>query len=243
VQPYYEHAGITIYHGDCREFLPCIEAESIVTDPVWPNCEHIFPGIDAGKLLGDALAAARVRRATIQVGCNSDPRFFACVPSRFPFLRVCYLEYAVIGYLGRLLRDAEVAYVFGDAPDSKLGARVMPGRVIATRSNADKGWSNKGRTIQDVTEAVKRLEHPTKRLIQHVQWLCKWFGGASVIDPFMGSGTTALACKTLGLQFTGIEIEERYCELAANRLSQEVFSFEDRQRSTEISPANAGGNK
>ena len=69
------------------------------------------------------------------------------------------------------------------------------------------------------------MKHPTQRLIQHVRWLCKWFGGASVIDPFMGSGTAALACMGLGLTFTGIEIEERYCEIAAKRLSQEVFPF------------------
>ena len=48
------------------------------------------------------------------------------------------------------------------------------------------------------------MTHPTKRLLQHVRWLCKWFGGDSVIDPFMGSGTAALACKNLGISFTGM---------------------------------------
>ena len=225
MKPYYEHAGITIYHGDCREVLPTIEAEAIVTDPVWPNCEHIFPGIDAGRLLGEALTAARVRRAVIQLGCNSDPRFLTCVPAHFPFLRTCYLEYAVIGYLGRIMRDAEVAFVFGDAPDSKPGARVMPGRTIATRCNGDKQWSNKARTPEIVAGSVAAMSHPTRRLIQHVRWLCKWFGGGSVIDPFMGSGTAALACKGLGVPFVGIEIEEKYCEIAAKRLAQEVFEF------------------
>jgi site-specific DNA-methyltransferase (adenine-specific) len=225
--PYYEHAGIKLYHGDCREILPEIEAEAIITDPVWPNCEHIFPGIDAGSLLGQALSVARVRRAAIQLGCNSDPRFLACVPRHFPFLRTCYLEYAVIGYLGRIMRDAEVAFVFGDAPDSKPGARVMPGRTIATRCNGDKKWSNKARTPEIVAASVATMKHPTQRLIQHVRWLCKWFGGASVIDPFMGSGTAALACSGLGITFTGIELEERYCEIAAKRLSQEVFAFNE----------------
>lgn len=225
MKPYYEHAGITIYYGDCRELLPELEAESIVTDPVWPNCEHIFPGINAGVLLGEALSVAKMRRAVIQLGCNSDPRFLSCVPDRFPYLRTCYLEYAVIGYLGRIMRDAEVAFVFGDAPDSKTGARVMPGRVIAMRCNGDKKWSNKGRTAEIVAASVATMPHPTQRLIQHVRWLCKWFGGKSVIDPFMGTGTAALACKSLGIQFIGIEIEERYCEIAAKRLSQEVFDF------------------
>lgn len=223
--PFYEHGGIQIFHGDCREILPTIEGEAIITDPVWPNCEHIFPGIDAHRLLGEALEVAKVRRAAIQLGCNSDPRFLSCVPSRFKYLRTCYLEYAVVGYLGRILRDAEIAYVYGDAPDSKPGARVLPGRTIATRCNGDKGWSNKARTAAIVAASVAVMSHPTRRLLQHVQWPCKWFGGASVIDPFMGSGTTALACKSLGIPFVGVEIEERYCEIAAKRLSQEVFEF------------------
>ena len=225
MKPYYEHAGVTIYCADAREAIHDLQAEALITDPVWPNCEHIFPGIDASALLGHVLDLARVRRAVIQLGCNSDPRFLQAVPNRFRYLRTCYLEYAVVGYLGRIIRDAEVAFVFGDAPDSKPGARVMPGRTIATRCNNDKGWSNKARTAEIVAGQVAKMTHPTRRLIQHVRWLCKWFGGSSVLDPFMGSGTTALACKSLGVAFTGIEIEERYCEIAAKRLSQEVLDF------------------
>ena len=41
--PYYNHAGVTIYHGDCRDLLPMLSAESIITDPVWPN--SIFPKV------------------------------------------------------------------------------------------------------------------------------------------------------------------------------------------------------
>lgn len=223
MKPYFEEDGITIYCGDCREILPEIEAEALITDPVWPNCEHVFPGIDAHALLTEALALSSSRRCAIQLGCNSDPRFLSCVPTRWKYLRTCYLEYAVVGYLGRIMRDAEVAYVFGDAPDSKPGGRVMPGRVIATRSNADKGWGSHGRSQLEVATAVAKMAHPTKRLLQHVQWLCKWFGGQSVVDPFMGSGTAALACKNLGINFAGIEIEERYCEIAANRLRQGVL--------------------
>lgn len=229
MRPYYSEPGVVIYHGDAREAGNLeLEVEAVVTDPVWPNCEHIFPGIDAAELMRETLEGFwNCRRIVIQLGCNSDPRFLECVPSKWKYLRTCYLEYAVVGYIGRILRDAEVAYVFGDAPDSKPGARVMPGRVIATRSNNDKGWGNKGRNLAQVQNAVAAMPHPTRRLIQHVRWLCKWFGGSSVCDPFMGSGTTALACKSIGIPFTGIEIEERYCELAAKRISQGVLDLEE----------------
>jgi site-specific DNA-methyltransferase (adenine-specific) len=227
VKPYYDHAGVTIYHGDAREILPSLSAEAIITDPVWPDCEHVFPGIDAKRLLSQALELANVRRIVIHLGNVSDPRFLGAVPSSWKFQRVCYLEYAAKGYLGRILRDADVAYVFGDLPAVKPGQKVMPGRVIATgtKENIRRGWGQHRDQHGGIVETVKSLPHPSTRHIQHVRWLVKWFGGENVLDPFMGAGTTALACKKLAVPFIGIEIEERFCELAAKRLSQEVFGF------------------
>lgn len=75
--------------------------------------------------------------------------------------------------------------------------------------------------------ADSNASHPTQKPLALIKWC---IGLASeplrIIDPFMGSGTTLRAAKDLGREATGIEIEERYCEIAANRLRQEVLTFE-----------------
>lgn len=221
--PYYEHAGITIYHGDARDFD--ISAEAVITDPVWPN--SVFHDIeDPQLLLTEVLAKAgeTVKRIVIHLGCNSDPRFLLAVPLRFRFFRTCWLELACPNYIGRILYTADIAYAFGEPPPSRAGAHIIPGRIVATRN--DRGFSRgNGRNKTATDEAVAALPHPTPRKPQHVQWLVKYFGGTGVCDPFMGSGTTALACLDARVPYVGIEREERYCELAARRLSQEVLDF------------------
>jgi len=67
------------------------------------------------------------------------------------------------------------------------------------------------------------MPHPTPRKLAHVRWLVNWFGGELVIDPFMGSGTTLRAAKDCGRRAIGIDIVERYCEIAAKRLAQGVL--------------------
>jgi len=230
MKPYYEEKSIVIYCGDAREVLPSLEAESLITDPVWPNCEHLFPGIDAKALLGESLAVAKVRRIAIQVGCFSDPRFLGVVPDQFPFIRVCWLEYACPSYRGRVLNTGDVSYVFGEPPAPRKGAFVLPGKCIAkvndpgfVRWNWDDGKNRKKE--RGGLKHLERLPHPTPRRSEHVRWQLKWFAGESVIDPFCGSGTTLVAAKKMCIPAIGIDIEERYCEIAAKRLAQEVLEF------------------
>lgn len=229
MKPYYEEKGITLYHGDARVLvasLGCLPAESVITDPVWPN--SAFPDVeDPQQLLADVLAFAneQTKRIVIHLGCNSDPRFLQAIPAAYPFFRVCWLELACPNYLGRLLYTADVAYAFGEPPPSRVGAHVIPGRVVATKN--DPGFARRnGRNKVASAEALSKLPHPTPRKPEHVRWLVKYFGGESVFDPFMGSGTTAAACKQLGIPYVGIEREKAFCEIAANRLRQEVLSFQ-----------------
>ncbi|KKK85110.1 hypothetical protein LCGC14_2776570, partial [marine sediment metagenome] len=70
--------------------------------------------------------------------------------------------------------------------------------------------------------------HPCSRALGHFRWLVSWWSlpGETILDPFMGSGTTLRAAKDLGRKAIGIEIEERYCEIAAKRCSQSVMRLE-----------------
>lgn len=165
MKPYYEHAGITIYHGDCRAVLPSLEPiDTVLTDPVWPNSSpHLVGWERPGPLMSEMChVLPRTKRLIVHLGCDSDPRFLSAVPESFPFLRLCWLRYACPTRKGRCLYGADVAHVFAEG---------------------------------------------------------------IILDPFAGSGTTLVAAKMNGLPAIGIEIEEKYCEIAAKRLSQEVLEF------------------
>jgi len=228
MKPYYQHAGITLFCGDSREILPSQIGEAIITDPIWPN--SVFDGINPQRLLAETLLDAPSRRIVIHLGCDSDPRFLEAVPKRWPFLRACWLDYARPSYKGRILYGSDIAYVFGEPPAPKKGAMLLPGKCMAQRTGEKipreiGGPTSSQKNYRRNKQIVGRA-HPCPRRIQHVQWLVKWFAGSSLIDPFAGSGTTLLAAKRLEIPAIGIEIEERYCEIAAKRLSQEVLNFE-----------------
>ena len=236
LKPYYEHAGITIYHGDARELISEFLADAVITDPIWPNSSRVFPGMNPRKLLTDVLQDVKAKRVVIHMGCDSDPRFLAAVPDRFPFIRVCDLDYARPTYKGRIVQGGDIAYAFGELPN--LGRKLLPGRYISTKSDklfTRSTWIGKDKHFtrrKDIALAHDNgaLPHPCARRLQHVRWLVRWYGGDLVLDPFLGSGTTALACKVQGVKCIGIEIEEKYCEIAAKRLSQEVLEFDRANR-------------
>ncbi len=211
--PYYEHGGITIYHGDCRAVLPYLERTDLVlTDPVWPNCPvGLLQGWqDAMGLLRSCLQVAKADRLVIVLRHDCDPRFLGAVPKRWPFFRVQILPYVMPGYIGRKLGDDELAYSFGEPLKSKPGRRVIPGYAPKQQPAGRKANG-----------------HPCSRAVGHFTHLIHWWTEEDhcIVDPFCGSGTTLVAAKQMNRAATGIEIEERYCEIAAKRLSQEVLQL------------------
>ena len=208
MKPYYEHSGITIYHGDCRDILPLIDNyETVITDPVWPNAS-VFD-VDPIDLFKSAFLLMReYTRAAIVLGCDSDPYMLQYV--KLDFFRVAFLELAQPHYKGRLMYTSDVVYMYGPPPPSRKGHHVISGRCLDTDSGG------------------KQADHPCPRKIKHMEWVVDMWSAESdiILDPFMGSGTTLVAAKQLNRKAIGIEIEEKYCEIAAKRLAQEVFQFE-----------------
>ena len=81
--------------------------------------------------------------------------------------------------------------------------------------------------LQEFGGANKEVRvHPTQKPLDLMRWCIDQASEPTIIlDPFMGSGTTLRAAKDLGRKAIGIEIEEKYCEIAVNRLKQEVFQW------------------
>jgi site-specific DNA-methyltransferase (adenine-specific) len=222
--PYYKDSAVTIYHGDCREILPQLEQpDTCIVDPVWPN--SVFPGVENPQaLFAEAVEFITTSRIVVHLGCTSDPRFLGAVPMRFPYLRTCWLRYARPSYRGRILVGSDVAYAFGVAPSSRPGRQLLSGETCA--SNNSTKMQNTGRgngTPDDLT--YNNLPHPCPRRLEHLKWLIHVFVDNGVVDPFCGTGTTLRAAKDLNRKAIGIEIEEKYCEIAAQRMQQEVLAL------------------
>jgi hypothetical protein len=198
--------GITLHLGDCREIIPAVTADALITDPVWPNCppDLLIGGNDPMALwVSFWKAMPAVTRAAIVMRHDSDPRFLAPVP--MSYLRAVILPYVMPGYIGRFLGGDELAYCFGEPIPSRKGQRVIPGRAPAAQP--DKRSAN---------------GHPCSRCLDHFSFLVRWWSepGEIVLDPFMGSGTTGAACVKLGRRFVGVEVEPKFFDIACRRIEE-----------------------
>jgi site-specific DNA-methyltransferase (adenine-specific) len=197
MKPYYEHAGITIYHGDCREILPGVSADVLVTDPPYGVS---FAG-KATKHTGPAVVRAAlplVMRGLVFPGS----RLMFDYPKPYDIGGVYCPAGAGVGRWGFICFHPVLFY--GKRPRRERFPTVI------------KSFS--------ITE---EHEHPCAKPLSWMRWAVKMASieGECILDPFMGSGTTLVAAKNLGRRAIGIEIEERYCEIAAERLAQEVLPF------------------
>jgi DNA modification methylase len=207
--PYYERDGITIYNADCRKVLPFLERfDLLLTDPPYGI------GIAKRGTIGTSKAAA-VRDYGRSDWDNSTP------PSWFMQAAQLAAETNIIwggNYYGLpgsscwLVWDKDNT---GDFADCELAWTNMERAVRKFR------WRWNGMLQENGGAKKEQRFHPTQKPLALMRWCLSLVpDAATVLDPFMGSGTTLVAAKLEGRQAVGIEISEKYCEAAANRLSQ-----------------------
>jgi hypothetical protein len=219
VTPYYEQSGVTIWHADCRDVLP-IPCDVIVTDPPYGigwsrGIDHARNSKSHDGIANDGDTSARdfvleLMRHTPAIVFGS---FYAPQPSRLKQVLVWAKpsDAGVVGSVTGYRRDSEPIYLVGP----------WPKRAVR--------WSGVLRSAQDSISAVAtETGHPHTKPLDLMRQLVGAAPTGIVLDPFMGSGTTLVAAKFHGREAIGIEIEERYCEIAAKRLSQEVLQLKAR---------------
>ena len=235
--PYYDHGGITIYHGDCREVLPGLSGvDLLMSDPPYDANTHKNAcgagGADSGRgFVGAAFASISVveLRHVLSLCAHAMNPPAWCVATMAWHYPAAMYEEPPSGW--NFIRCG--VWVKPNGAPQFSGDRPAPGWeavcILHTDAGGRMSWNGGGnRAVW--TCGIEQGEHPTQKPLKLVGEWVRLFSnpGDLVLDPFMGSGTTLVAAKELGRRAIGIEIEERYCEIAARRLAQEtLFGIRD----------------
>jgi hypothetical protein len=222
VTPYYADDQVTLYHGDCREVIEWLTADVLVTDPpygiAWEQGEmgarrrrknaprysrHRGIANDGDTANRDAALAAWGDRPAAAFGslalCPPEGTRQTLVYRKPP-------DAGARGATGGFRRDLEAIYLIGPWP-SGIGGRTS----VLTTATASVG---------NPSGPAARYGHPHAKPIDLLEELLDACPPGAIADPFAGSGSTLVAARNLGRRAIGVELEERYCEVAARRLSQ-----------------------
>lgn len=250
--PYYEDEWVTLYHGDCREVLPSLADESTdiaVTSP--PYNMGLTPGGNGRGMYRHATQkAARFGRGYSSEGDDSlDPIEYATLRAgelwelwRISRLGVFYNHrprvvhgvlidplQAITAHGGEIPPVRQrIILNRGTGIDVNLKHFCTRGEYLYLFAKPDfRLVSHAASGMGDVWEVgiESAVDHPAPFPLAVPARCIEATGATSVVDPFVGSGTTLVAAKRLGVKAIGIELSERYCEIAAKRLAQGVLDF------------------
>lgn len=223
MKPYYSDDGIELWHGDCREIGAWLEADVLVTDP--PYGRDWRQGVLKGHHSGNALRGIAndvttiVRDAALEAWGDQRPAvvfgdLMLSPPSGTRLVCIYHKppNAGLRGAIGSVRRDAEAIYLL-NSWQSGIGGRSS---VFTTGAPIIGGANGFG---------ARAGGHPHTKPLDVMQELILLTTG-TVADPFAGSGSTLMAAKLQGRKAIGVELEERYCEIAARRLAQGVLDFD-----------------
>lgn len=215
-KPYFQDADVTIYCGDCREILPELpKVDLVLTDPPY-NAKDI------------GTHSKKYDTCTMQV---SDEEYSAFCREWFELTRIHAEGMIFTPGTRNLWNYPQAKWVL---------CWHKPGAVAYNRTGGFGIWEpillygDTRRFTEDfISQTPENLrpgpqrEHPCPKNIKVWSWLIHnaTESGAIILDPFLGSGTTAVCAKKLGRKSIGIEISEKYCQIAVERLRQSVMNF------------------
>jgi site-specific DNA-methyltransferase (adenine-specific) len=212
-EPYYQDDSCTIYHANCVSVMPELAFDLILTDPPY-GIAH--PTNYKSRKRG-ALAECRDYAPVHGDDAPFDPSFLLAFEKPTLLFGANYFADALPSSSGWVVWDKERPADLDQATAELAWTNFVKGvRVFRYLWN---GMIRAGN---------ERLEHPTMKPAALWRWVLalRWTPLGTILDPYMGSGTTLRAAKDLGRRAIGIEIEERYCEIAAKRLSQMVLPLQ-----------------
>jgi DNA modification methylase len=200
--PYYQDDAVTIYHGDCREILPTLgRFDLLLTDPPY--------GI--GQDGGAQRTRGSKRKNGPKLGWDSSR------PLAEVFDAMLDVTSSQVIWGGNY---------FADMLPASRGWLYWEKLMGGDFSDGELAWTSRDAVLKQFTKAKQTSErlHPTQKPLAVIRWCVSFFPDAeTILDPFAGSGTTGVAAKLEGRKATLIELDERYCEIGANRLSQGVL--------------------
>lgn len=250
MKPYYEHAGITIYHGDCRQVMPALPvlADCIVADPPygdtaldWDRQVSGWGAVALGSLstrgsmwvfgslrfllesnYKDEFSGWKLAQDIVWEKHNGSS-FHA---DRFKRVHELIVQF----YCGDWENVYKNPVTTSDATARTVRSKARPphmGNVGASDYTSKDGGPRLMRSVVYVPSCHGVAQHPTQKPIGIIHPLLAYSCPEKgiVLDPFMGAGSVLLAAKARGICAIGIESQERYCEIAAGRLSQEVLDL------------------
>lgn len=224
--PYYRDDLVTLYHGDCREVMPDLPQGSVdmlCTDPPYAAAAAtVTTGMAKAKWggnWGDMSLVALLAESALDSPCLA--------PSHQTFWFADHLSYAAL-IPTFFRRYSLVQNIVWDKDMMGVGAgfRKQTELIIYGRKGeAPAPVSKSLRDIVRIRPNYATKAHPAAKpeaLMHHLLSETRW---NLVLDPYAGSGTTLLVARNLGRKAVGIEVEERYCEVIAKRLSSEVLDL------------------
>jgi len=210
--PYYDHGGITIYHGDCMEVLSELGegfADCVITDPPYPQefqkCWDVFidlvpKAMRDGSFLVTLLGHYQLPLVMDRLSRNLD--YYWCAVT--------------------LNNNCPIMHGFKVKVNWKPALIFKKGNAVPRKIWRDRFGINGLHGFSEA-KAAHEWGQPTSFFVEPIEAFTD--EGGVILDPFLGGGSVLRAAKDMGRRAIGIEIEERYCEIAAKRMAQEVFDW------------------